>query len=118
MLFLRENSQQLASFKFIECHWPMIRLFFIYSIKKGIISAPFTPCYYRAMGAATPSALPPPSSVVPGCSSMAYCHVPWCIMVHVVYPDTVLWGKPIYHGALYYAMVHKHDGTAIYHGAS
>ena len=40
MLFLRENSQQLASFEVIEYHWSMIRLIFIYFIKKGIISAP------------------------------------------------------------------------------
>ena len=40
MLFLRENCQRLAGFKFIECQWSMIRLIFIYFIKKGIISAP------------------------------------------------------------------------------
>ena len=56
MLFLRENSQRLVGFKFIECHWSIIRLIFIYFIKKGIFSAPPCPRHYRATGAAAPSA--------------------------------------------------------------
>ena len=63
MLFLPENSQRLDGFKFIECHWAMIRLIFKYFIKKGIISAlPPCPRYCRATGAAAPSAL-----LVPAC---------------------------------------------------
>ena len=50
MLFLRENSQRLASFKFIECHRSIIRLIFIYFIKKGIISAPLASAIIEQQG--------------------------------------------------------------------
>ena len=116
MLFLRENSQQLASFKFIECHWPMIRLIFTYFIKKGIISAPLLA--HAIIGQRGSRPFWPPSSGMTGYSSLAYRHVSWCIVQHYDYHD-IPWCTMVYHCTPWYCTIgygHLPLCTIVCHG--